>query len=147
MSVQTWWTPEFSEAIESALEAMDMWSAYKVARAASRYGHHQSAHSIYQKISQGVSSEHLYYWLTGLAQVSLGEMTLINRTSSGSGLATNTIILCFLFLYKSFLCLEGKSMTPRRGTTLLFRSSQQLPRFRLGPLKGPQTSSIASITN
>ena len=77
-----------------------MWSAYKVARAASRYGHHQSAHSIYQKISQGVSSEHLYYWLTGLAQVSLGEMTLINRTSTGSGLATNTIFFLFPFLYK-----------------------------------------------
>ena len=37
---------------------------------------------------------------------------------------------------KSFICLEGKSMTPRQGNTFLFRSSQQLPRLRLGPLKG-----------
>ena len=29
-----------------------------------------------------------------------------------------------------------KSMTPHRGNTILFRSSQQLPRLRLGPLKG-----------
>ena len=27
-------------------------------------------------------------------------------------------------------------MTPRQGNTILFRSSQQLPRLRLGPLKG-----------
>ena len=27
-------------------------------------------------------------------------------------------------------------MTPCRGNTILFRSSQQLPRLRLGPLKG-----------
>ena len=93
---------------------MDMWSAYKVARAASRYGHHQSAHSIYQKISQGVSSEHLYYWLTGLAQVSLGEMTLINRTSSsGTGLATNTIL--FPVLHKILFDLPGGQPS---GTTL-----------------------------
>ena len=43
---------------------------------------------------------------------------------------------CFLFVKKSLICLEGKSMTPRRGNTILFRSSQQLPRLRLGPSKG-----------
>ena len=30
----------------------------------------------------------------------------------------------------------NKSMTPHRGSTILFRSSQQLPRLRLGPSKG-----------
>ena len=56
--------------------------------------------------------------------------------SDMSGLATNSIIFCFLFVKKSLICLEGKSMTPHRGNTVLFRSSQQLPRLRLGPLKG-----------
>ena len=37
---------------------------------------------------------------------------------------------------KSLICLEGKSMSPGRGTTIFFRSSQHLPRLRLGPLKG-----------
>ena len=53
-----------------------------------------------------------------------------------SGLATNSIFFCFLFVENSLICLEGKSMTPRRGNTILFRSSQQLPRLRLGPSKG-----------
>ena len=42
----------------------------------------------------------------------------------------------FPFCEKSLICLEGKSMTPHRGNTILFLSSQQLPRLRLGPLKG-----------
>ena len=49
-----------------------------------------------------------------------------------TGLATNSIFLCFLFVKG----LEGKSMTPHRGNTILFRSSQQLPHLRLRPLKG-----------
>ena len=36
----------------------------------------------------------------------------------------------------SFICLEGKSMTPHQGNTILFRSSQQLPCLHLGPLIG-----------
>ena len=42
----------------------------------------------------------------------------------------------FPFCENSLICLEGKSMTPHRGNTILFRSSQQLPRLRLGPSKG-----------
>ena len=39
------------------------------------------------------------------------------------------------FVKKSLICLEGKSMTPQRGNTFLFCSSQQLPCLRLRPLK------------
>ena len=40
------------------------------------------------------------------------------------------------FCENSLICLKGKSMTPHRGNTILFRSSQQLPRLRLGLSKG-----------
>ena len=67
------------------------------------------------------------------------------------GLATNSIFFCFHFVKKSLICLDGKSLTPQRGNTILFRSSQQLPRVRLGPLRGflscPRlTSCVASGT-
>ena len=52
-----------------------------------------------------------------------------------AGMATNSIFL-FPFCEKSLICLEGKSITPHRGNTILFRSSQQLTRLRLGPSKG-----------
>ena len=47
-----------------------------------------------------------------------------------------THFFLFPFCKNSLICLEGKSMTPHRGNTILFRSSQQLPRLRLGPSKG-----------
>ena len=54
-----------------------------------------------------------------------------------SGLATNSIILCLLFVKKiNVLPGDGKLMTPCRVKTYVFRSSQQLPHPRLGPLKG-----------
>ena len=40
------------------------------------------------------------------------------------------------FCENSLICSEGKSMTPHRGNTILFRSSQQLPRLRLRTSKG-----------
>ena len=58
------------------------------------------------------------------------------RPPFDAGLATNSILFLFPFCKKSFICLEGKSMTPHRRNTILFRSSQQLPRLRLGPSKG-----------
>ena len=47
-----------------------------------------------------------------------------------------TQFFLFPFYENSLICLEGKSMTPHLGNTILFRSSQQLPRLRLGPSKG-----------
>ena len=58
------------------------------------------------------------------------------QSSSIAGLATNSIFFQFPFGKKSLICLESKSITPHRGSTFLFRSYQQLPHHRLGPLKG-----------
>ena len=46
-----------------------------------------------------------------------GEMEK-SASESDSGLATNSIFFSFLFVKKSLICLEGKSMTPHRGGTL-----------------------------
>ena len=40
---------------------------------------------------------------------------------------------------KSLICLEGKAMTPHRGNTIFFRSSQQLPHHRHRPLSSHGT--------
>ena len=53
-----------------------------------------------------------------------------------SGRATNSIVFSLRFVKRSLICLGGKSVTPHRGRTFLFLSSQQLPRLRLGPSKG-----------
>ena len=58
------------------------------------------------------------------------------KTQCASPFLDTNSIFSVSFCKKSLICLEGKSMTPCRGTTILFRSSQQLPRLRLGHLKG-----------
>ena len=60
---------------------------------------------------------------------------LADDLTTTSGLATNSIFFCFNFYKKALICLESKSMTPRRGNTVLFCSSQQLPRLSVKPLK------------
>ena len=67
------------------------------------------------------------------------------QQASATGLATNSIFFCFLFCEKSLICLEGKSMTPHRGNTIPFPSSQQLHGLRLvhGTL---QDSPLALLT-
>ena len=52
------------------------------------------------------------------------------------GLDTNSNLFLIPLCEKSLICLEGKSMTPHQGNSILFRSSQQLPHLRLGPSKG-----------
>ena len=57
-------------------------------------------------------------------------------SNNSSQVWTLTQFFLFPFGKKSLICLEGKSMTPFRGNTILLRSFQQLPRLRIGPLKG-----------
>ena len=61
---------------------------------------------------------------------------LYGHATVNPGLATNSIFFLFPFCKNSLICLEGKSMTPGWGNTILFRSSQHLPCLRLGPSKG-----------
>ena len=96
----------------------------------------------YNKAKRGVSQKKDY---SSLHEAALEEQRLRMRQKMApeeeaenedmSGLVTN-FFSCFLLVKKSLICLEGRSMTSCRGDTILFCSSQQLPRLRLGPLKG-----------
>ena len=59
----------------------------------------------------------------------------MDRLPASTGPAsTNSIFFCFLFVKKPFDFPSCKSITPSQRNTILFRSSQQLPCLRLGPL-------------
>ena len=69
---------------------------------------------------------------------SLAEQTTADsKTEKGeTGLAANSIFFCFLPV-KNHLFARKANHLPQIGETpFLFRSSQQLPRLRAGPLKG-----------
>lgn len=41
-----------------------------------RYGHHEISHEIFAVLKDRVSSEHYYFWLTSLQELSKGEAVL-----------------------------------------------------------------------
>jgi integrator complex subunit 7 len=67
------WTTEAKQAIDQVLEEIDQWSAYRIGRNASRYGHHGVASAILNNTANHVASENLYFWLKGLSQICQGE--------------------------------------------------------------------------
>lgn len=80
------WNEETEIAIYSVTENNNLWANYCVARAAVRYGHHKIAYSIFSKLTEQVSSEHFYFWLVCLKEMSESETyllssddTLVNR--------------------------------------------------------------------
>ncbi|XP_020816707.1 integrator complex subunit 7 [Drosophila serrata] len=61
---------------EKCLSKLNCWTLYRIARTASRYGHHYVAAHIYTKISQMVIIDHMHYFLVALSQISQAECIL-----------------------------------------------------------------------
>ncbi|KAH8408383.1 hypothetical protein KR215_004657 [Drosophila sulfurigaster] len=64
------------QCFELCIERVNCWTLYRIARTASRYGHHYVAAHIYTKVSQIVISDHMHYFLVALAQISQAECIL-----------------------------------------------------------------------
>ncbi|XP_034103040.1 integrator complex subunit 7 [Drosophila albomicans] len=64
------------QCFELCIERVNCWTLYRIARTASRYGHHYVSAHIYTKVSQIVISDHMHYFLVALAQISQAECIL-----------------------------------------------------------------------
>lgn len=64
------------QCFEKCLGRLNCWTLYRIARTASRYGHHYVAAHIYTKVSQIVISDHMHYFLVALSQISRAECIL-----------------------------------------------------------------------
>ncbi|ALC44223.1 defl [Drosophila busckii] len=64
------------QCFEKCIERVNCWTLYRIARTASRYGHHYVAADIYTKIAQVVISDHMHYFLVALSQISQAECIL-----------------------------------------------------------------------
>lgn len=63
---------------EKVLKKMNCWSQYRIARSASRFGHHFMAAFIYRNLSTSVSIDKLHFFLTSLFQIGQAECVLVN---------------------------------------------------------------------
>ncbi|XP_065225869.1 integrator complex subunit 7 [Planococcus citri] len=75
---------EMRDAISTVVSDSNLWSCYKIARSAARYGHFGVCQRICSSIRDRVSSEHLHFWLTGLQEISIAEANL--QTKNGKKL-------------------------------------------------------------
>ncbi|XP_022912913.1 integrator complex subunit 7 [Onthophagus taurus] len=58
---------------------INLWANYRIGRAAMRYGHHKAALSIFEDLTEQVSSEHLHFWLVCLKEICTAESELIQN--------------------------------------------------------------------
>lgn len=65
------------DCFERLMRHANFWTQYRIARSASRYGHHYLAARIYNRIAGRVSVEKLHFFLCALAQISMAECVLI----------------------------------------------------------------------
>lgn len=70
-------TKQMYDIFTNVLNSVSSWTQFRIARSASRYGHHFIAGKIYQKLSKEVSEEKFYFYFLGLSQMSIGECILI----------------------------------------------------------------------
>jgi integrator complex subunit 7 len=68
---------EIIDIFEQVFSVTDHWTQYRIARSASRYGHHYIAGKIYQKLASHVSLEKFHFFLSALTQVSKAECVLL----------------------------------------------------------------------
>lgn len=64
------------DCFERLMRRANFWTQYRIARSASRYGHHYLAARIYTHIASRVSVEKLHFFLCALAQISMAECVL-----------------------------------------------------------------------
>lgn len=71
------WSPECLEAIDSVVQSIDNWDKYRIARGATRYGHHKIATRLFKGLKEAVASEQLHFWLLGLELMTSAESYLM----------------------------------------------------------------------
>ncbi|XP_012280539.1 integrator complex subunit 7 [Orussus abietinus] len=72
------WNSECLEAVDNVVKSVDGWAKYRIARGATRYGHHDIATQIFKNLKEAVASEQLHFWLLGLQLVTSAESHLID---------------------------------------------------------------------
>lgn len=73
------WNQDTVDAVKKVINGNNLWANYCIARAAVRYGHHKIAFGIVKELTEQVSSEHLYFWLVCLMEMSEAEAELADE--------------------------------------------------------------------
>lgn len=70
---------ECLEALDFVVKSIDDWNKYKIARGATRYGHHEIASKLFSSLKEAVALEQLHFWLSGLELMTSAESYLLEQ--------------------------------------------------------------------
>ncbi|KAF5295112.1 hypothetical protein FQA39_LY13263 [Lamprigera yunnana] len=74
------WNSEVTYTVEKVIKNNNLWTNYRIARAAVRYSHHEIALKIFKGLTEQVSSENLHFWLMCLKEMCEAESALLNNS-------------------------------------------------------------------
>ncbi|XP_025409272.1 integrator complex subunit 7 isoform X2 [Sipha flava] len=73
---------DVKQVIKDTIKNTDLWSNYKIGRAAVRYGHFSISSTIFGSLNNRVSSEQMHFWLAALETISTAESQLASSNPS-----------------------------------------------------------------
>uniref|UniRef100_A0A7M4DVG2 Integrator complex subunit 7 n=1 Tax=Crocodylus porosus TaxID=8502 RepID=A0A7M4DVG2_CROPO len=101
---------EVKTVIKQQLEnASNGWTAYRIARQASRMGNHDMARELYQSLLTQVASEHFYFWLNSLKEFSHAEQCLTGLQEADYSSALSCIAESLKSYHKGIASLTAAS--------------------------------------
>ncbi|XP_039914289.1 integrator complex subunit 7 [Hirundo rustica] len=101
---------EVKTVIKQQLEnASNGWTAYRIARQASRMGNHDMARELYQSLLTQVASEHFYFWLNSLKEFSHAEQCLAGLQEDSYSSALSCIAEALKSYHKGIASLTAAS--------------------------------------
>ncbi|NXA87836.1 INT7 protein, partial [Melanocharis versteri] len=101
---------EIKTVIKQQLEnASNGWTAYRIARQASRMGNHNMARELYQSLLTQVASEHFYFWLNSLKEFSHAEQCLTGLQEDNYSSALSCIAEALKSYHKGIASLTAAS--------------------------------------
>ncbi|XP_057376792.1 integrator complex subunit 7-like [Daphnia carinata] len=120
------WSQQANEVVNDAIFRVDLWVAFRIARSATRYGHHAIAYKIFDRLLGHLSTEHLYFWIQGLRDFTLAESHL-----SGPD-ARSTVSLMERLVLAAKLYLQGlSSLKAATSPTRVLQFQAEFGRLRV----------------
>ncbi|XP_014223957.1 integrator complex subunit 7 [Trichogramma pretiosum] len=95
------WNAECLEVIDMTVKSVNDWNKYRIARNATRYGHHRIAMQLFKILKETVASEQHHFWLLGLELMSSAENYLIDDSLNAGKNATIAKLNGAISLYSS----------------------------------------------
>lgn len=98
---------EVKRVINDIIESTDLWSNYKIGRAAVRYGHFSISSRIFSCLNNRVGSEQMHFWLAALETISTAESQI---TSSNPSKLLSNLGQSISTYYRAIAALKAASL-------------------------------------